>query len=536
MISSLISTSELRNRRVLFLSTHKAAVYHWHKGEMGSSFLFDVNQEGRESFERYLRDTPNIPMHILVDVFDEEYKRDSIPHVFGSDRQAILKRKQQRLFHDTSYCYAEVQGREEAGRRDDRIFFSAITNPDVIRPWVVLLDRHKVPLAGINSLPLYTQDILESFTSPSNQILVVSLQSISGLRQTFFYKNEFRISRLVQMPRYGTASYAPYIRDEVEKIIRYLNSLRLTSEDSPLDVYFLLAGELLTELGKEYTDSGIVRYHFPDLNDLAEQSGLSRRINTPFSDQYYIYQFLNKPSSNKYADEKDRRYSTLRGIRYAMLTIIMVLIFGSVIWSGLNLIDGLTFKQSSLAAQKKTAFYTERYDIARKRLPETPVEPEDLETAVNIVHTLTDYKSTPADMVKVVSKILDTFPDIRLDGVEWATSTNPDHMNGADQSRAEMRGRNQTDPDTDMDSNHRYYQIGILSAHLGSFDGNYREAIATINEFTETLRDEEIVHSINIINLPIDISSTVNLQGDTRVNMKQADFTMRIVLGIGNET
>ena len=209
MISSLISTSELNNRRVLFLSTYKAAVYHWHRGAIGSSYMFDVNEEGRQAFERYLRETPRETFHILMDVYEEEYKRETIPHVFGSDRRALLQRKINRLFHDTAYVSTEVKGREERGRRDDRIFLSAITNPELVTPWVKLLDRHKVPLAGINSLPLFTQSLLGFFTASSDQILIVSLQSISGLRQTFFYKNEFRVSRLVQMPRFGTTSYVP---------------------------------------------------------------------------------------------------------------------------------------------------------------------------------------------------------------------------------------------------------------------------------------------------------------------------------------
>src|SRR5690606_239287 len=110
MISSLTSRFEFNQRRALFLSAHKAAVYHWQKGDLGSSYLFDANQDGREYFERYLRETPNVPMYILVDVFEEEFRRDTIPHVFGSDRQAIIDRKCARLFRETPYSHYEMLG------------------------------------------------------------------------------------------------------------------------------------------------------------------------------------------------------------------------------------------------------------------------------------------------------------------------------------------------------------------------------------------------------------------------------------------
>ena len=61
MISSLISRFEFTNRRALFLSAHKAAVYHWQQGGLGSSYLFDVNEEGRAHFERYLKETGKAP-------------------------------------------------------------------------------------------------------------------------------------------------------------------------------------------------------------------------------------------------------------------------------------------------------------------------------------------------------------------------------------------------------------------------------------------------------------------------------------------
>ena len=94
-------------------------MYHWYNGRIASSYLFDINDEGREYFERYLRQTPNSPIYIMVDVFEEEYRRETIPHVFGPDRQALLSRKQDRLFRDTPYTYTQTQGREEEGRRDE---------------------------------------------------------------------------------------------------------------------------------------------------------------------------------------------------------------------------------------------------------------------------------------------------------------------------------------------------------------------------------------------------------------------------------
>lgn len=542
MTSSVISKLNISRRRLLYLSAQKATIYHWQNGELGSSYLFDVNDEGRINFERYLREAPNTLMYIMVDVFEEEFRRDTIPHVFGHDRAAIMERKKSRLFRDTPYMYTAVQGRETTGRRDDRVFLSAITNPAVVDQWTALLDKYKVPLAGIHSLPLFTENIIGDIPDASDHMLVVSMQSISGLRQTFFQNREFRISRLVQLPRYGTVPYAPYVEEEIEKIRRYLSSLRLVSQDKPLDIYFLLAGGLLDEMETHYEDSSLTHYHFLDINDLAGKAGFSLNLNTPFSDQYFASQFLKKRQQNFYGSSTDLRYATLRRIRLSTLAVSIFLIVSAFVWGGINFMGGLTLKQSSLAAESKAHFYQTRYDIARGRLPKTPVEPDDLKVAVEIAAELDKHKATPLEMIQTISKGLDQFPSVRLNTLQWMASMDPEmkiskngmatvSSNNVRRNPVRGTGARYTQLNS-TDKKYLYYQIALVDGHLEPFDGDFRKAIDTINAFAETLKSLDAVHEVKVVSLPLDVSPDANLQGNTSVVKKEAKFTLRIVVGI----
>ncbi len=398
MISLLTSRFSYFDRRALFISAHKVAVYHWHGGDVVSSYLFDINEEGREYFDRYLSETTNSPFYILLDVFEEEYRRETIPHVFGPDRKALLDRKQGRLFRDTPYTYSEAQGREEGGRRDDNVLLTAVTNPELIKPWTDMLDARKTPTAGIYSLPLLASSLLKSKPEFSKYTLLVSLQSISGLRQTFIQNGELRISRLVQMPRYGTTPYAPYVADEVEKIQRYVNSLRIIPNDEALDICFLLAGDLLAESKDLYSDTEQIRHHLIDINELANDIGLQTRVKTPFSDQLFVSHLLKKAPGNQYAGSTERRYFSMRRMRFSMLAASMLLMLASVLWSGYNLVSGLSYKQQSTAADLRRQFYSTRYEMARERLPETPVEPVDLQQAVELSDSINKFKTTPLEL------------------------------------------------------------------------------------------------------------------------------------------
>lgn len=535
MISSVISRSDLNAKRALFISTDKVAVYHWSKGDLADAYLFDTDDEGRENFSRYLKETSKAPFFVIVDVFEEEYRQDTIPHVFGPDRLSIIERKVSRLFRDTPYYFHQVIGREEEGRRDDQILLTAITNPDTVKPWIDMLEEEKVPLVGIYSLPLFTESILKNIEEePSKHKLIVSIQSISGLRQTYFHNDKFRISRLVQMPRYGSTPYGPYIRDEVEKIRRYLNSLRLISADESLQIYFLLTGDLLKELKEEYSGQGYEGYIFCDLNDLLEKAGSEVTIKTPFSDRYFVQQVLKTKPANFYASKQEKRYFSMRRLRYSMVAASILLLLGGVIWGGINFMDGLGYKQDSLAAQKKAQFYTTLYDLAKQRLPKTPVEPGDLKVAIDLTDKLSAHKTSPLDTLQTVSRSLERYPSIQLLKLSWMASTDPNvNLEKGSVSKPttpQIIGASSTQLTTapGFDS----YHVAKLEGRIEPFDGNYRQAIDLINRFAESLRQKNNIHDINIISLPLDVSSEASLQGSAQQRVGRADFSMRIVVGL----
>ena len=531
MISSLISRFE-PTRRALFVGTREAAAYHWLKNDLDNARLFDLSDEGRRNFRRYLAETAEIPFHILIDVFEEEYRQDTVPHVFGPDRSAILKRKAGRLFKGTPYYFHQVTGREEGGRRDDQVLLTAITNPAVIKPWTAMLDEAKVPLAGIYSLPLFTKSLLEfidddpapdsTADSTVNQ-LVVSLQSISGLRQTFFHNGKFRMSRLVQMPRYGNVPYGPYIRDEVEKIHRYLNSSRLTTPEQPLDTCFLLAGDLLEELKNEYPRQGATRHHFCDLNELLAKSGLARSLSTPFSDQFFVHQVLKLRPGNFYASRSERRYLSMRRLRYAVSTAGVLLLLAGVVWSGLNFTGGAIYKRRSIAATEKYESYTAKYQLAREGFPEMPVEPADLKVAIDIAATLEKYKSSPIDMVRLLGDSLNRFPAIQVSKLTWFASADPEAGFNAVPAPSNARDT----PDFNGAAR-RFYHVALFEGRIEPFDGDFRGAMEMIERFAEDIRSRDSAQGVSIVALPLDVSPDAELQGNTQVSHDEARFTLRV--------
>lgn len=333
------------------------------------------------------------------------------------------------------------------------------------------------------------------------------------------------------MLRYGTARYAPHIREEVDKVRRSLNSLRLATPEEKLHPYFMLNEEELNELKNEYQDQSTINFHFFDINELLQKSGSARKISSPFSDLFFVYQLLKKRPSNYYATSTERRYFTFRNMRIVMLVSSAILMISSLIWGGYNFMGGLDHKQNVIQAETKSKFYNTRYQIAREGLPEVPVEPAGLKVAVELHDNLSNYKSTPLQTIRLVSLGLNKFPTIKLNNFRWAASIDPNLKVGSSRSAVNQGVVGFSNVNSD-DLGYLYYQIANIDCDVAHFDGNYRQAISLINEFAEILREKGNVHDVSILTFPLDVRSTSIMQGNTESKQRDAKFSIRLVLGI----
>ncbi|MGQ0657846.1 MAG: hypothetical protein ACT4NU_07095 [Chromatiales bacterium] len=542
MISSLRSRFDLFDRRAIYITGDKIAVYHWRSGGLADGFLFEATDVGFGQFAHYLEESPNVPVYLVVDVVEEEYRQDTIPHVFGRDRGAIIQRKLLRLFRNTPYQYAQVQGREVEGRKDDRLLLTALTNPDQLDPLIRLFSDNKVPVTGIYSLPVISELLLDKLGTKSSNLLLVTLHGASGLRQTFFRDQELKVSRLAKMPRYGSVPYAPHVLGELDKFRRYLVSLRLLNRDAPLDIFVVTGGDLLGELKHQTRTVEQVRFHLVNVAEVGRRLGISGALTTPYSDVLFAHLLLDEKPVNQYAPKHQTRYYRLFKTRVGMMAAAALLLLGGSVWSGFNFIEGVSLRHQAFDSQQKAAYYQARYEIARKRLPPTAVEPRDIKSAVDIVDALARHRARPIEMMRTVSLALGGFQTVELDRIEWIASPDPNAQLDAAETTAgaEQATRGPADPgvlQSEPPKSYLYYHVAEVQGHIEPFDGNYRGAIATVNRFEEALRNQENVYRVEVIRQPLDVSSSANLRGasDAPVTGERADFLVRLVMGIADE-
>lgn len=521
----------LRARRALLIGAGRAAVYEWRDNVAIRQAVFATGEEGRQGFREYLGDTPGIPFYLLVDLVDEEYRHDTVPHVARRDRQALLRRKAARLFKDTGYWFCRVTGRETTGRREDRVLLGALVNPGVVRQWVVLLDEARAPLVGICSLPLFSGQLLQSIAGRDDGCRVlVSMQSVSGLRQTCFDHGEFRFSRLVPASRAEPEGVLPLIRDEVAKVLRYLDSRRPGASGAPVHVHLLFDGDVLRELKSVLEQQDSVRYHFCDRRALTAAECSRAPGSNPYSDVYFMQQLFRRRPDNHYAGSAEKRWLLLQRLRAGIAVAALVLLCGGTGWCALNVYGGMVFYFAGNAAEAQARRYAAQYELAGQHLPETPVDPPGLKAVVMVADRLARYKTSPATLAATLGQALRGFPSVHLGRLAWTATWDPGVVFAGTTGPTAVPGA------MDVAGARTLYQAALVNGRIEPFNGNFREAMETVNRFAEDLRGRESVYDVEIVALPLDTSSGAALQGNIQSLQRQADFTLKLVLESSHET
>jgi hypothetical protein len=508
----------------------RMAVYHRQGGKSVRPFLFDVAGNGLRHFARYLQETPRMTTCLLVDVVQEEYRQDVIPHVSASDRHAILTRKKQQYFRDTPYCHAEIQGRAAEGRRDDIVLYTALTAPDLVRPWIKLLMEHRVPLAGICSLSRLTGWLLDRLPGASQQRLVVSLQSISGLRETCFLNDKLKMSRLVDLPFGNAAIRAAHIRTETEVMLRYLNTMCTLDAGKPLAICYLADASIIQELRELTENTALIQHHFVDVAGLAQQLGLQEKIAAPFCDQLLVHLLLERKIPNYYATRDELRYYHRRNAGRVMHAASAGLMFTGLCWGGMNYIDVADYSRRITSLTGKAEYFSSINRIARSRLPVTGIAPADLKMLGAMAHDLERQKATPFDMLQLISKSMEQFPLIQVEQIIWSTTADPVSAG------VEREVGKHTNIPVQAGTGDQRYQTATMDGYISPFHGDYRGALEMIDAFRTELENATQVRDVGVLSLPLDTGPAASLEGNSNAAPGVARFSLKIVMESPDET
>ena len=521
----------MADKLLIGFSTQGAAVAFWRGNRITECRTFADDESGRASYKEYLAPFSTVPVHIMVDAVEEDYRFETLPHATGGDRADMVGRKLKQHYRNTPYIAATLLGRESGKRRDDRFLFSALTNPELIGDWLQEVVARDLPIAGIYLLPMVSAALPEKFDTKAANLLLVA-QHPNGLRLTFFRDRQFRLSRLTRGDSGRAENRVRYFAEEISNTRLYLHALRTMTLDEQLTVVLIDRGDELAEVA-----TGIAREN-PSLacvrlgrKELATRIGIAEPLLD--TSPYVIYLHLlglKEPQGNLAPANITvgyRRHQARRSI-YAGCGVLAA---AAAVWTGVNFYQMMVLRWETEDAARQTSQLSAQYLEITRQFPQAPASAENLKKTVEIAQKLRESLRTPQRMMTLVSRALEASPAVVIREFGWKYGTTEIEAEGAGKRAAGAQPG--TPPPSETPSAQRR-ESALIEGEIRPFRGDFRSAIVSINGFASRLSGEPDVAEVRIVKLPLDVDPSLSLAGNTLDNPEQAsgsaNFKLLLVL------
>lgn len=499
-------------KRLLFFPGHRLIAYEWEGGACRRQVAFEPDEAGYAAFAAWLAESPRVPIHLLLDVIEEEFHIERVPHVIGWDRAELYQRAAEKRFRSTPYRYITRQRRLADGRRDDELLVAGLTNPDLMSAWLEVIDEAGAPLRGIHSLPLVGQSLVRRLGFHRGRTLLVSQEVASTVRQSYYDDGQLRFSRLVPGRYEDQPGYADFLDHEIEQTIHFLGSQRFRRQDEPLNVVVLVDDDDAPAVRERLADSAAADFHVLALSVVAARVGLHGALPHAHADVIFGHTLLRErlPANHYGLAHLRRHYFVQRGrLALGVLALALVLAAGAVAGGAFVRVEAR--EAAAAEARERARVFEQRYEGRLRQLAEFDYRAVDVKEAVDLFDDLEfAARITPEHAMAHVGDLLAGHPNILLQSLDWHATRDP----GDDVAGAGAGGQARPVLATGNGGSEVLDQVRIRGDVIG-FGGVYRTAVEHFNDFTADLRASALLDEVVVVQAPFDLEPDTGVSGDT---------------------
>jgi len=513
--------------QILYVTGQSITLYTKSRSGVELQDRFTCDEAGYSSLRTTLSAGSANPIAILVDLIEEEFREESLPHTLGRDRSRLHARHAGKLFRSTPFRSYRVVGRQKSGRRDDQVLFTALTNRDNIEPLLNVLHEVGIPVSGIHSLPVLTRCLLKPMGVKNNHALIISSQPDGGLRETFLRSGKVHFSRLAPVSEKTLEDYWRLVSSEAQKTQRYLHTLRLLGYNEPLEVYVLMDKDRTVAFERQQLDTDSMSFSAVDLADLSQQLGYKHYPQTHYSDALFSYLLGRNAIRNHYAGPAHlrgfRAWQMAQGLRAAAW---LVAVGGSTL-AGMNTVDGMLMQEEKIQIEQATAQITDQYHKATNQLPIEPSAALAMRDAIRFADTVQARDADLDHLFRITGKAFANQPNLAMKKFDWFLTQQPTAVSLSDLGDDNMEGFGPA-----------RYLVSSITGHLRNFDGSFKRAHEQIEALSSWLARQPDVVESRIVRNPLETRADAALQGSVTKNGddESAEFELRIVLELKDET
>ena len=528
--------------QIFYVTSSSLTAYHYDGRALTRMDGFVAADAGLADFDPYLQHFGQLPTYVLADMVEEDFRIDSVAHTLGRDRRALLERHAARVYRGTEYRHAQVLGRDPHNKRKDNVLFSGLLNPESADLWLDAMRHYRVPVAGIYSLPLLSAELVKKIWDKRKDVLLITHNAASGLRQSFFSAGQLRFSRLTPVPeQLPVSDYAQFMHTEIGKTKRYLSNLHLLGRDVILDVCMLSGGARLEQLEQLRESESLTHYHLLSLHDVATRLRYRNPNSDYLCDGLYAFMAACSRMRNHYAIPARRFHYQMFRARQALAGLCVLASVGGLLWAGTQVVDAQLYQQEITKTAELLSTAETRYGEIQARLPQTDVAPDDMRLAVAAAAQLQQQRHDPHSLLAHLGQALETQPGLQIERIDWFVSADrnaTETILGADETPAEPvieydENGNPVDGTGGGMDGTTTYQIGIVQGRVLPFAGNFSRAHQNIDDLLKPLRGSRGVIAAEALALPLNTATSGRVLGSIgdEAIAQEAPFTLRLVLG-----
>ena len=506
---------------------------------------FAVSGEGLEDFERHLRNMDDVPAHIITDLAEEDFRLDTVPHVSARDREQIIARKLGQIFRGTPYKYAMQLGREGDGRRDDRVLYTAITNPEVLRPCLEAIERLHIPLAGIHSAAVFSGNLLAALDLVFPHALLVTFTPGEAVRQTYIRDREIRFSRLTPIDLEEGQPLGAMLAEETTRTWQYLDSLRHFGPQDRLEVCVLVHPKDRPAIEPALRDFAQIQYRLLDIEQVAAKLGLKPPPLGSSAEEVLVHLFLRRPVPNHFASPELRVNATRRSARILLNRASMAVLAGGVAWGGYVASQMVEADRMDGRSTQQLQSINREYDEIVRSLPSRGVGGAAMRDSVAFYNGSIRGYPTLTDFLFPISEVMAVHPRVRLMQVAWQTANDPNAtpvlppsaIRTAPPVRAIRRpGEGGTAPaaateSPDLPFAGGRFQVAVLEGTVRVDGADFRSALGEVDQLAADITKVP-GYSATVSESPLDMRPGTSVQGrlgESEPATSEARFTVRVV-------
>lgn len=518
---------------LFFLTNRQMLVYFRRGAAVELQARFEDSSEGHAAFDEWLATQPRAVVQLLVDLGDEDFHFDRIPKVGGRDRAAMLNRKFEQLYRNTVYRTSQSQGHDKEGRRDERILFSALSAAPWLEQWLNLIEKHRIPLAGIASLALMAKNVVQHLGFTDERLSLISYHPASGLRQTFVDAQGVKLSRLIPLDEDEQHDLGNRILSESRRALQYLASLRLITRDDKLDVVTLLPKDQQEAISAICVNQDQLRFSFVEPMHVLAKFGIKADAGV---DAQYMYALmaLKQAPLNNYAPPSRRWYYHLWQLRKTLVaSTVLALLIAAIAFAWFS---AQTQKQIQQEQQQQQEMLLTQAELQANqlRIEQFKIPSADMDAVVTLYRQQIKPWPELLPSLQWLSGLLTQHPMLKLTSIDWLVSqdkrVSPFDENAAVAPAEE--GAVTEGAEEVVKVGPQFLIIGI-QGRVEPFKENYREILDELERFRKTV-DGSKKASLEWDTLPLDVRPSATI--DFKTKPEAAEFKGRIILPLATET